>query len=131
MRSRKFEFITSLTLFLWGFWVSCPFIEPFTVSRIFDKMKNIGNEYQWGIPVLFIGTIQMIFIFTNKKKMRLIMSFISMLSLITLTILFIMGNWQSTAVPLYGVFILCSWFAFTEILDENDIIAKKGGELWK
>lgn len=119
MKKKQLEFISALAVFFWGIWILNPFLDTFTLGPMYKYFTSTASEELWGGIVALIGLTQLTFIFTSRMKIRVVMSFINMLVLITLGVFYAVGNIASAFVPVFLVLALCSWFAFIEVVTES------------
>ena len=117
MQKKELQLISSLTLILWGLWVANPWFNCFTAAKVFSFMREIATEGIWGWGIFFIGVIQLFFLYTKRCESHMIMAFVSMLSFIVLALFYAIGNWKSTAFPIYLSFAVISFFGFIEALE--------------
>jgi hypothetical protein len=126
IRGKQLEFIPAIFCVLWGFWIGNPWWVAFNSSSAFRLMNKIAPEWLWGLSIFLVGLFQLIFLFTKNLKFRLFSSLLSCFSLISLSVIFAFGNYESTATINYIVLALCAWLGYTELL--SDIKEKKS---WK
>ena len=124
IRKRELEFLPALYCLMWGIWIANPWMNSFPSSPIFREMGHLAPETAWGLVVGAIGLFQMIVIFTEHCKLRVVASLLSMFTLFSMAMLVAYSNIQSTAAITYTVIALCAWLGYTEILADS----KKGGK---
>lgn len=124
---KPFEFVSALTLILWGSWVSAPWFNSFQVSNVFNMMEKVAPEFVWGAFVLLLGIIKVVILHTKYIKLRIAISILVMFTFSLLTTFYALGNWMSTAAPMYLSFTVISWFSYMEILYDKKFPPMKGG----
>jgi len=122
---KPFEFVSTLTLILWGAWVSWPTFSTFNVGGVYRQMAKTAPEWIWGAFVLSIGIIKAFLMYSKYTKLRVIMALIVMAIFAIIAAFFALGNWMSVGVPMYISFVIISWFSYMEVLSENGLSLKK------
>ena len=122
LMKKPLELVSAITLVIWGAWVGCPFFNAFQTSDTFHLMEKIAPEQVWGIVILLIGITKLIIMNTKYIKLRIAMSILIMFTFALLTTVYALGNWMSTAAPIYVALTILSWFSYMEILYEKKVL---------
>ena len=117
MKNRVLELGQSITLMLWGIWVGNIFFETFPAAKVFTLMNQIASEEVWGVSLFLVGAIQLAFLYTKYNKISCFLALLGMFAFIILTIFYAIGNWASTAAPMYFAMSIYSALAFAESLE--------------
>jgi hypothetical protein len=112
---RKIEFISSVQLIVFGFWLLLP-INTFHTTNAYAFIADFGEEWMWGIIPFLAG---LIWLFASSYKLRGILAVLGITYWLIMTIVFICGNPYSTAVSTYFVNAIITAMAYNEVNKEG------------
>jgi hypothetical protein len=121
LMKKPLELMSAITLIIWGVWVGCPFFDSFQVSNVFHMMEKVAPEWLWGTFILLLGITKLLIMNTKYMKLRIVVAVLIMLTFSILSVFYALGNWMSTAAPMYIAFTILSWFSYMEILYEKKV----------
>ena len=78
-------------------------------------MAQIASEKTWGVSILLFGLVQLLVTLRGDLLIRWVFAFLDIFIWMTILLFFALGNYTSTGVPVYFVFVLIAITAFTEL----------------
>ena len=117
MNDRKLEIICALGAIWWGIWVGNTWWETFTLAAAYTWMMQIAPEWFWGAGVGLIGILQLSMVLWNRCLLwRVAMALVSIFTWLLVTLAFVLGNWHTTGVVMYGMLTLIQTFIYIDNL---------------
>ena|SRR3990167_8718359 len=100
------ELFMGVVAILWGVWVALPF-DIFYTSPVYYAMTKMAPEIVWGLMFVFFGGVLLIAVIINMPAIKRFRLYQGMSAIwIFLASAFVLGNWRSTATPIYNVFAI-------------------------
>jgi hypothetical protein len=111
MRGRKIENIAALQLALWGLWLLMPW-DTFSTAAVFATLSAIVPEWVWGLATLVSGSLWLL---VRPMHLRAWLALWAIFYWLIISIAYAVGNYRSTAMAVYPLYIFVAWMAYLEI----------------
>lgn len=103
LRPRILELGGAAWAIVWGCWVGNPWWNVFPSSPTFRVMGLIAPEWLWGIAVAATGMGQLVALYNVSLRWRYRISVTGFQLWTFVTLMFLLGNFSTTAVVTYGM----------------------------
>lgn len=111
----KTEWLTSIFGIVWGLWVANPYVTTFTSAPIFYYLAELVPELYFGLAVFLVGLTQMSAILSGNRMFRGVAALFSFFTFLTISFFCALGDYQNTAMVVYGTLAVMAVIGYTEV----------------
>lgn len=110
---------------LWGFWLINPWWDVFTSADLFSKMNELAPEWLWGLTAMLTGATIVYGAVSPSYKTLQIGAVVGGWHWGMSSVMYFMGNWQTTGgitslfISLYSIFIYINIRANRDFIEEE------------
>ncbi len=88
--------LLSLYATLWGLWVSNPYWDTFSRSKVYSKLEYICPEWCWGLAALLIGVLSVYAVTRDKFSFLKLLSKCGTILWLIIALLYVTTDFTST-----------------------------------